>query len=180
MAYSYNAILGRGSINKFEVVIHVLCLCVRVPAPLCTITIYRDQQVAHNIERDFTPSQHNVHYLAKEGEEPTFSRSHTPKPNKESKPIQHNEEGKRVPLDSVESNKIVIIRQDLVSQEEGKLLACLDKNKNVFSWSSSGLVSISRNIIDHNLNIYPSIRPKKQRLAKMFDEKIEATRAKVQ
>jgi hypothetical protein len=69
MVYPYNTILGRGSINVFEVTIHDLYLCMKIPGPHDAITIYGDQQVAHNIERDFIPSQCNVHCLAKEGED---------------------------------------------------------------------------------------------------------------
>jgi hypothetical protein len=61
MVYPYNAIMGRGSINKLEVAIHGLYLCMKIPGPQGVITIYGDQQVARNIERDFVPGQRNVH-----------------------------------------------------------------------------------------------------------------------
>jgi ribonuclease HI len=41
------------------------------------------------------------------------------------------------------------------------------------------LVRVSRSIIEHSLGIDPSVRPKKQRLRKMSDEKTEATKAEV-
>jgi hypothetical protein len=56
---------------------------------------------------------------------------------------------------------------------------CLTKNKDVFAWSALDLVGVSRSIIEHSLGIDPSVRPKKQRLRKMFDEKTEATKAEV-
>jgi hypothetical protein len=40
MVYPYNAIMGRGSINTFEVAIHGLYLCMKIPG---------DQQAAQNI-----------------------------------------------------------------------------------------------------------------------------------
>jgi hypothetical protein len=33
MVYLYNAIMGRGSINKFEAAIHGLYLCMKIPGP---------------------------------------------------------------------------------------------------------------------------------------------------
>jgi hypothetical protein len=57
MVYPYNAIMGRGSINKFEATIHELYLCMKVLGPQGVITIYGDQQAARNIERDFVPGQ---------------------------------------------------------------------------------------------------------------------------
>jgi hypothetical protein len=55
----------------------------------------------------------------------------------------------------------------------------LSKNKDVFAWSALDLVEVSRSIIEHNLGIDPSVRPKKQRLRKMSDEKTEAAKAEV-
>jgi hypothetical protein len=63
MVYPYNAIMGRGSINKFEAAIHGLYLCMKTLGPQGTITIYGDQQAARIIERDFVPGQRNVHCL---------------------------------------------------------------------------------------------------------------------
>jgi hypothetical protein len=63
MVYPYNAIMGRGSINKFEAAIHGLHLCMKVLGPQGVINVYDDQQTACNIERDFVPGQQNVHCL---------------------------------------------------------------------------------------------------------------------
>jgi hypothetical protein len=49
----YNAIIGCGSINKFEAAIHRLYICMKILGPQGVITIYGDQQAARNIERDF-------------------------------------------------------------------------------------------------------------------------------
>jgi hypothetical protein len=57
MVYPYNAIMGRGSINKFEATIHGLYLCMKILGPQGMITIYGDQQTARNIERDFILGQ---------------------------------------------------------------------------------------------------------------------------
>jgi hypothetical protein len=63
MVYPYNAIMGWGSINKFEAAIHGLYLCMKIPGPQGVITIYGNQQTARNIERDFVLGQRNVHCL---------------------------------------------------------------------------------------------------------------------
>jgi hypothetical protein len=44
MVYPYNAIMGRGSINKFEAAIHRLYLCMKIPGPQGVITVYGNQQ----------------------------------------------------------------------------------------------------------------------------------------
>ena len=68
MVYPYNAIMGRGSINKFKAAIHALYLCMKIPGPQGVITVYGNQQTAHNIERDFVLGQRNVHCLTAERE----------------------------------------------------------------------------------------------------------------
>ena len=83
MVYPYNAIMGRGSINKFEAAIHGLYLCMKIVGPHGVITIYGDQQAARNIERDFVPGQCNVHCLKIERED---SDSHRPTKTKRPTP----------------------------------------------------------------------------------------------
>jgi hypothetical protein len=68
MVYPYNAIMGRGSINKFEAAIHGLYLCMKIPGPQGVITVYGNQQTTRNIERDFFPGQWNVHCLTAQHE----------------------------------------------------------------------------------------------------------------
>jgi hypothetical protein len=74
---------------------------------------------------------------------------------------------------------MVVISEDLTSQDEEKLISCLSGNKDVFAWSALDLVGVSRTVIEHGLGIDPSVRPKKQRLRKMSDEKTEAAKAEV-
>jgi hypothetical protein len=61
-----------------------------------------------------------------------------------------------------------------------KLLSFLDKNNDVFSWSTFDLVGVSRDVIEHRLQVSPSTRPKKQKLYKMAEEKVKATKTEVQ
>jgi ribonuclease HI len=74
---------------------------------------------------------------------------------------------------------MIIISEDLTSQDEEKLISCLSRNKDAFAWSALDLVRVSRTVIEHSLGIDPSVRPKKQRLRKMSDEKTEAAKAEV-
>jgi hypothetical protein len=177
MVYPYNAIMGRGSINKFEAAIHGLYLCMKIPGPQGVIAVYGNQQTACNIERDFVPGQRNVHCLTTQREVLEATR---PTANEHEKAqLQSNDGTKTVPLDQAMPKQIVIISEDLISQDEERLISCLSRNKDVFAWSALDLVGVSRTIIEHSLSIDPSVRPKKQRLRKMSDEKTEAAKAEV-
>jgi hypothetical protein len=75
---------------------------------------------------------------------------------------------------------MVMISQDLTSSEQEELLSFLNKNNDVFTWRTSDLMGVSRDIIEHKLEVNPSARPRTQRLRKMSDEKVTAAKAVVQ
>jgi hypothetical protein len=75
---------------------------------------------------------------------------------------------------------MVMISQDLTSSEEEELLSLLDKNSDILAWRTSNLIGVSRDIIEHKLEVNPSARPRKQRLCKMLDEKVVAAKVEVQ
>jgi hypothetical protein len=67
------------------------------------------------------------------------------------------------------------------SQEvQMKLLGFLDKNSNVFAWSTLDLVGVSRDVIEHQLQVSPNAKLKKQKLFEMAEEKVEAAKVEVQ
>jgi hypothetical protein len=177
MVYPYNAIMGRGSINKFEAAIHGLYLCMKIPGPQGMITVYDNQQTVRNIERDFVLGQGNVHCLTTQREVSEVTRPTVDEKAKAQ--LQSNDGTKTVPLDPATPKQMVIISEDLTLQDEEKLISCLSKNKDVFAWSALDLVGVSRTVIEHSLGIDPSVRPKKQRLRKMSDEKTEDAKAEV-
>jgi hypothetical protein len=51
MNYPYLAIFGRGFLNKFEVVVHQLYLCMKILAAKGVITVHGNQELARDIEQ---------------------------------------------------------------------------------------------------------------------------------
>jgi hypothetical protein len=49
-----------------------------------------------------------------------------------------------------------------------------------FAWSTSDVVGVSREVIKHKLQVNPHTNPRKQKLRKMSEEKVEAAKAEVQ
>jgi hypothetical protein len=58
-------------------------------------------------------------------------------------------------------------------------LAFLNKNSDIFAWSTFDLVGVSRDIIEHRLQVYPTAKPGKQKLRKMSKEKVVVAKAEV-
>jgi hypothetical protein len=50
----------------------------------------------------------------------------------------------------------------------------------VVVWSTSDLVGVNRDIIEHQLQVSPNARPKKQKLCKMAEEKVKAAKVEAQ
>jgi hypothetical protein len=58
--YPYNAIFGRGLVNKFNMAIHMAYLCMKMPTLHGVITIHGSQKEEINIERAIYKSQRNI------------------------------------------------------------------------------------------------------------------------
>jgi len=172
MNYPYNAIFGCGLINKFEATVHQLYLCMKLPAVKRVIIVRGNQQLARDIERGVTPRQRNVHLVEADRKPPPLKE---PKRDKE-ETFQQDCEVKKVPLDKYLPDRQVTISAALEPEEERELLEFLNKNKDVFAWSASDLRGVSRDIIEHKLDIDPKIKPKKQKLRKMSDDKVAAVK----
>jgi hypothetical protein len=97
-----------------------------------------------------------------------------------SRAIELECEIKIVLLDPRVPDKMVTISQDLAPSEEEELLSFLDKNSDVFTWRTSDIMRVCRDIIEHKLEVDPSERPRKQRLCKMSDKKITIAKVEVQ
>jgi hypothetical protein len=94
--------------------------------------------------------------------------------------LADQEETKTIPLEQVVPDKKVIIRANLSKEEETELVETLAKNKDIFTWLASDLKGVSRDIIQHALDINPKMRPKKQRQRKMSEDRILAAKVEVQ
>jgi hypothetical protein len=84
-----------------------------------------------------------------------------------------------VPLDPRVPDKTVCIGAEMSLEEQAKLLQFLDKNNDVFAWSTSDMIGVNRDVIKHKLQVNLSAKPKKKKLHKMSDEKVEAAWAEV-
>jgi hypothetical protein len=181
MTYPYNTIFKKGLLNTFEAAPHSLYLYLKVPAALGVISIHDSQKDIRNIEQGFSLGHRNVNCLQDEKAENCNGDAKSKNEDSfASSLIEPECETKRVPLDPRVPDKAVMISQDLSASEEAELLSFLDKNSDVFTWQASDLTGVSKDIIEHKLQMNPLARPRKQKLRKMSDEKVAAVKAEVQ
>jgi hypothetical protein len=57
MEYRYNAIIGRGTLNAFEAILHPAYLCMKIPSDQGPIAIHGSQEAARKAEGNWTDSK---------------------------------------------------------------------------------------------------------------------------
>jgi hypothetical protein len=62
MEYPYNAIIGRGTLNAFEAILHPTYLCMKIPSKQGPIVVHGSQEAARRAEGSWTDSKaiHNI------------------------------------------------------------------------------------------------------------------------
>jgi hypothetical protein len=166
--YNYNAIFGRGIINTCGAAIHSGYLCMKVPSPGGVIAVFGDQDLARAAEGSVAPGQRNVHVL----EEPSPEAERAPG-------VAPVEETKTVPISLLHPEKRATISALLDAETEAELVQFLTQNNDIFAWSVEDLQGIDRSLIEHHLNVKPEVRPVKQKLRKMSEERAQAALAEV-
>jgi hypothetical protein len=170
MEYPYIAIIGRGTLNAFEAILHPAYFCMKIPSEQGPITVHGSQEAARRAEGSWTDSKaiHNID----EGE------------------VYQQYKHKIEKAASTDQPKLMLLCEDIAEQkvlsgsqlsdeQEKTLLRFLFNNKDVFAWTTNDLCGVNRDIIEHSLNVDPSFRPRKQRLRKMSDDKAEGARNEV-
>ena len=58
----------------------------------------------------------------------------------------------------------VLFGSHLSEEQEKALSKFLFDNRDDFAWSANDLCGINRDVVEHSLNVDPTIRPRKQKL----------------
>jgi hypothetical protein len=170
MDYPYNAIIGRGTLNAFEAILHLAYLCMKIPSNQGPIIVHGSQEAARRDEGNWTDSRaiHNIDEV----------EAHQ----------QHKYIGDKAAL--VDQPKSMLLCEDIAEQkvlfgsqlfdeQEKALLKFLFNNKDVFAWLANNVCGVNRDVIKHSLNVDPAVRPRKQKLRKMSDDKAKGARNEV-
>ena len=77
-------------------------------------------------------------------------------------------------------DRTVTIGRALEETEESRLIQFLRNNQDVFTWSSSDLRGVSREVMEHELRVDPKVKPRKQHLRTMSKDRKKAAQSGVQ
>jgi hypothetical protein len=170
MEYPYNAIIGRGMLNAFEAILHPAYLCMKIPSEQGPIAVHGSQEAARRAEGSWTDSK--AIYNIDEAE------AYQQYKHKREKAALADQPKTMLLCEDIADQKVLLGSQ-LSGEQEKTLLRFLFNNKDVFAWTTNDLCGVNRDVIEHSLNVDPSFRPRKQRLRKMSDDKVEGARNEV-
>jgi hypothetical protein len=168
--YPYNAIIGRGTLNAFEAILHPAYLCMKIPSDQGPIAVRGSQEAARRPEGNWIDSRviHNI-------DEADAHQQHKYIRDKAASADQP----KSMLLSEDIAEQKLLFGSQLSDEKEKALLKFLFNNKDVFAWSANDLCGVNRDVIEHLLNVHLTIKPRKQKLRKMSDDKAEGARNEV-
>jgi hypothetical protein len=170
MEYPYNAIIGRGTLNAFEAILHPAYLCMKIPSEQGPIAVHGSQEAVRRAEGSWTDSKaiHNI-----DGAEACQQYKH-----KREKAASADQPKHMLLCEDIADQRVLLGSQ-LSDKQEKTMLRFLFNNKDVFAWTANDLCGVNRDVIEHSLNVDPSFRPRKQRLRKMSEDKAEGAQNEV-
>jgi hypothetical protein len=170
MDYPYNAIISRGTLNAFEAILHPSYLCMKIPSDQGFIVVHGSQEAARRAEGNWIDSKaiHNI----------DEAEDHQQYKHKRDKDASADQPKPMLLCEDIVEQKVLLGSQ-LSDEQDKTLLRFLFNNKDVFAWSANDLCGVKRHVIKHSLNVDSAIRPRKQKLRKMFDDKAEGARNEV-
>jgi hypothetical protein len=170
MEYPYNAIIGRGTLNAFEAVLHPAYLCMEIPSNQGPISVHGSQEAARRAEGNWIDSKaiHNIDEV----------EAHEQQKHIRDKAASADQPKSILLCEDIADQKVLFGSQ-LIKEQKKNLTKFLFHNKDVFAWSANDLCGVNRNIIEHSLNVDPTIRPRKQKLQKMSEDKAKGARNEV-
>jgi hypothetical protein len=168
--YPYNAIIGQGTLNAFEAILHPAYLCMKIPSDQGPIDVHGSQEAARRAEGNWIDSKaiHNIDEV----------EAHQQYKHKRDKAASADQPKPMLLCEDIAEQKVLLWSQ-LSDEQEKTLLKFLFNNKDVFAWSANNLCGVNRDVIEHSLNVDPVIRPRKQKLQNMSDDKAEGARNEV-
>jgi hypothetical protein len=167
MDYPYNAIIGRGTLNAFKAILHPAYLCMKIPSDQGPIAIHGSQEAARRVEGNWTDSRaiHNI----------DEAESHQQHKYIRDKAASADQPKSMLLCEDIAEQKVLFGSQ-LSNEQEKALLNFLFNNKDVFAWSANDICGVNRDVVEHSLNVDPTIRPRKQKFRKMSNDKAEGAR----
>ena len=164
-SFSYNAIIGRPSLNSWKAVTSTYHLSVKFPTKYGIRQVQGDQLTARECYLAMMALDEQVQTMSIE------ERKFVAKPT---------EVLEDIPLEEGNPEKFTRIGTSMKKKMKQDLVQFLRENIDVFAWSYEDMPGIDRNVITHRLNVYPSSKPVCQKKRVFALERDNAIKEEVQ
>ena len=162
---SYNAIIGRPTLNSWKAVTSTYHLSVKFPIEYGVGEVQGDQLATREC------------YLIMLAMDEQTQMMNIEEKRIVAKPIEALED---IPLDEDDPGKSTRIGADLEGKIKKGLIHFLRENFFMFAWSHEDMPGIDPSVITHRLNVYPSSKPMRQKKRVFAPEKGNAIKEEVQ
>jgi hypothetical protein len=124
MDYPYNAIIGQGTLNAFEAILHPAYICMKIPSDQGPIAVHGSQEVARRAEGNWTDSKaiHNI----------DEAEAHQQYKHKRDKATSADQPKPMLSCEDIAEQKVLLGSQ-FSDEQERTLLKFLFNNKDVFA-----------------------------------------------
>ncbi|XP_058215768.1 uncharacterized protein LOC131326877 [Rhododendron vialii] len=166
---TYNAVLGRTTLNKIGAIISTYHLMIKFSTSEGVACIRGDQKAARE-----------CYVTSLRGANITLNIESLD--TRDEKKLQHGEPVEELIeelLEPRQSGKTVRIGTGLSTIAKSELLQFFRKNKDIFAWSHEDIPEIDPRVISHKLNVDPTVRPVKQKKRAIAPERNEAAAKEV-
>jgi hypothetical protein len=142
----------------------------KIPSDQCPIAVHGSQEAPRRAKGNWIDSKasHNI----------DEAEAHQQYKHKRDKATSADQSKPMLLCEDIAEEKVLLGSQ-LSDEQERTLLRFLFNNKDVLAWLANDLCGVNRDAIEHSLNVDPSIKPRKQKLQKMSDDKAEGARNEV-
>ena len=161
---SYNAIIGRPTLNSWKAVTSIYHLSVKFPIEYGVGEVQEDQLAVRDC------------YLAMLAMDEQTQTMNIEERRIVAKPTEALED---ISLDEDDPGKSTRIGADLEGKIKKDLIHFLRENIDVFAWSHEDMSGIDPSVITHRMNIYPSSKPVRQKKMVFAPEKNNAIKEEV-
>ena len=162
---SYNAIIGRPTLNSWKAVTSTYHLLVKFPTEHGVGQVQGDQLAAREC------------YLAMLAMDEQIQTMNIEEKRTVAEPTEALE---NIVLDERNLKRYTRVGADLEGKNKKVLVQFLKKNIDVFAWSHEDMPGIDPGVITHRLNICPSFKPIRQKKRVFAPERDKAIKEEVQ
>jgi hypothetical protein len=134
MEYPYNAIIGRGTLNAFEAILHLAYLCMKIPSEKGPIVVHGSQEAARKAEGSWTDSK-SIHNIDE-------AEAYQQYKHKREKATSANQPKPMLLCEDI-AEQNVLLGSQLSDEQEKTLLRFLFNNKDVFAWTANDLCGVN-------------------------------------